>query len=505
LGGGAQWGNPYMEWLLTGDVEKYGPSGTNAFAFNLYEGVPEQYFGGELASSWEIQAGPPITFIWHLRHNIMFTGNTAIGMAPRELTAKDVVFSENRAVARPGFAGAFAWWGTCSVVDNYTVKWVTSGYNTNWSWRMGGTALGQIWASEVVTAGPDNWRYACGTGPFILESYVQGAGATYTRNPNYWGTTTINGKSYQEPFIQKLIYPIIPDISTEIAAVRTGKLDWAPKIPITYQQNLASSNTKLIATKYLSGTIDILKFNRLTSAVANNVKVRQALMIGTDFKTIASIEYGDGVYYSFPFAPGADGYIPMNQLPANIQQLWTYTPSLAKQMIKDAGYPNGLSIQIDVGPSQTEQDVSSILVGEWAQIGVTATIKVLDAVASSTEYNNVTYKDSIWTGFTVVNPYTVLQLGRAGLAGAIYLLSDPLGIDAEIQAIQANPDPAVRSAGIKKVNLEWQPDCGYLGFANPYVLNCYEPWMRNYFGEIDASYYNQIPMIKRMWLDPTLK
>ena len=39
LGSGARWGNPYMEWLLTGDIAKYGlgPGANGAFAFNLYE------------------------------------------------------------------------------------------------------------------------------------------------------------------------------------------------------------------------------------------------------------------------------------------------------------------------------------------------------------------------------------------------------------------------------------------------------------------------------------
>ena len=60
LGSGARWGNPYMEWLLTGDIAKYGlgPGANGAFAFNLYEGVPEQYFGGEVASGWTVQLTP---------------------------------------------------------------------------------------------------------------------------------------------------------------------------------------------------------------------------------------------------------------------------------------------------------------------------------------------------------------------------------------------------------------------------------------------------------------
>ena len=511
LGSGARWGNPYMEWLLTGDIAKYGlgPGADGSFAFNLYEGVPEFKYGGVVASSWTVQLTPVLTYTWTIRQGIMFTGNTNIGMAPRALTAADVVYSEQRAMSRSGFAAAFSWLSSTQATGTYTVVWTCASFYTNWAWRLGGTALGQIWAQEVVNAtaqgGPDNWKNACGSGPFMLTSYIQGSSAEYTRNPNYWASVTINGKSYQEPFIQKLDYPIIPDVSTQIAAVRTGKLDWDPKVPITYQANLASSAPQMTAAEYTSGNVDFLKFNRLTSTVVNQQAVRQALMIGTDLNTIATLEYGGGVAYSWPLAPGAAGYVPLAQLPAATQTLWTYNPTLAKQMLTSAGFPNGFTIQLDVGPVQTEQDVANILASEWKQINVTVKINVIDATTSAAEYNNVTYKDAMFSSFTVVNPFTALNLARAGLAGSTYLTSDPSGMEAMYVQAAANADVASRELQLEKLNIAYQTDVGAIGFANAYVLNCYWPWLKNYYGEIDASYYNQIPMIKRMWIDQSMK
>jgi peptide/nickel transport system substrate-binding protein len=511
LGSGARWGNPYMDWLLTGDIAKYGlgPGADGSFAFNLYEGVPEFKYGGVVASSWTVQLTPVLTYTWTIRQGIMFTGNTNIGMAPRALTAADVVYSEQRAMSRSGFAAAFSWLSSTQATGTYTVVWTCASFYTNWAWRLGGTALGQIWAQEVVNAtaqgGPDNWKNACGSGPFMLTSYIQGSSAEYTRNPNYWASVTINGKSYQEPFIQKLDYPIIPDVSTQIAAVRTGKLDWDPKVPITYQANLASSAPQMTAAEYTSGNVDFLKFNRLTSTVVNQQAVRQALMIGTDLNTIATLEYGGGVAYSWPLAPGAAGYVPLAQLPAATQTLWTYNPTLAKQMLTSAGFPNGFTIQLDVGPVKTEQDVANILASEWKQINVTVKINVIDATTSAAEYNNVTYKDAMFSSFTVVNPFTALNLARAGLAGSTYLTSDPSGMEAMYVQAAANADVASRELQLEKLNIAYQTDVGAIGFANAYVLNCYWPWLKNYYGEIDASYYNQIPMIKRMWIDQSLK
>ena len=508
LGQASVWGNPYMEKLLVGDIEKYGPRGNNTFAFNLWENVPEQYWGGLLATSWEITASP-ITFTYHLRHGVMFTGNQKIGMAPRELTATDVVYSEERAKSRPGFAAGLAWLNSEEAPDKYTVIWHVNPFYANWAWRFDGTALGQIWAHESVDAGPTDWHNQVGTGPYILTDFVSGSGATYTKNPNYWGTTTINGKTYQMPFIQTVIYPIIPDESTQIAALRTGKIDWCPKVKTQYSATLTQSSPQLIQQKYLTGNCDYIKINRYGSATLKDVNVRRDLMIGTDLKSIATLVYGGGEYYSWPLAPGALGFVPLDQLPANDKVLWTYDPTTAKQMLATAGYPNGFTMEIMVSSANTQQvDLANALAAMWKTIGITAKINVADATAVATAFDGVTYKDCLVQQFTVVNPYTTMNIGRAIGAGNIY--GDPkdatgVAQEQEYQAFSAEVDPAKRGAEISTMSLSLMTDCGTIGFANPYSLNVYWPWFKNYYGELEASYYNEMPMIMRGWIDQNLK
>ena len=48
-------------------------------------------------------------------------------------------------------------------------------------------------------------------------------------------------------------------------------------------------------------------------------------------------------------------------------------------------------------------------------------------------------------------------------------------------------------------------DCGILPMTNPFRLNCYWPWLKNYYGEVDAAYHSQIPMIRELWIDQALK
>ena len=95
------WDNPFTEWLCKGDINTFGPRGTNAFSFQTFENVPEQYLTGQLAKSWTISTSP-LQITYTLRQGVMFTGNTKIGMAARELTSADVVYSIKRTMATNG-------------------------------------------------------------------------------------------------------------------------------------------------------------------------------------------------------------------------------------------------------------------------------------------------------------------------------------------------------------------------------------------------------------------
>jgi ABC-type transport system substrate-binding protein len=202
------------------------------------------------------------------------------------------------------------------------------------------------------------------------------------------------------------------------------------------------------------------------------------------------------------------GYIDFNKLPAADQALWTYSVSGAKKMMADAGYPNGFKIEILVSAANSQQvDLSNLLVSQWAKIGVTATINISDATSVGTAFNNVTYKDMIVQQFTVVKPETTMNIARTSGAGAIYTQNEAIGVSQENMYLDMSStvDPVARGQKIAALSLSLMDDVGTIGFTNPYVLNCYWPWFKNYYGELDASYYNTMPMIMRGWIDQNLK
>lgn len=290
-----QYYHPFLETLIAADVDKYGPRGTGQFAFPLAEYVPSEFLTGRLAESWEMSTDPlGVTF--NIRPGIYWTGNDNIGMERREFTADDVAFSINRLRAGPVLTASFDYLPEvpAEVMDKYTVFLHFDRYDGTWLEFLGYNYLSAIVSPESVEAGVADWRNQVGTGPFILTNHVVGSYVSYKRNPDYWRTTTINGVEYQLPFLDTLVQPIIVDIETKVAALRTGKLDWTEAVRMYYKDSLAQTSPDLITQKYVAADLQTLRFQTLNPDVPTYDKnVRRALMIGTDMQAfVAAIHFG---------------------------------------------------------------------------------------------------------------------------------------------------------------------------------------------------------------------
>ncbi|MBA7585363.1 hypothetical protein ES708_27338 [subsurface metagenome] len=297
--GARQWGSPYLPFLLLGDIERYGPRGTNEYAFNAWECVPEAYLGGSMAESWEWTT--PLTLVFNIRQGVMWTGREGV-MDAREFTAYDVEYSLNRTLETwlDLGAGGFEYIDSITALDRYTVVIECNEFYADWAFHFGYGWLAPLYPEEVVEAGSTDWRNQVGTGPFILMDHVAGSQATYERNPNYWGTTTINGKEYSLPFVDKLILPVIDDMSTLIAAVRTGAVDWATAIPLLYEDTLSTTAPDLIKMRYLTSSFNSLGF-QCDQEPWNNRNVRRALMIGTNLEAMRDAIWLDGQLHAWEF------------------------------------------------------------------------------------------------------------------------------------------------------------------------------------------------------------
>ncbi|MFC1860537.1 ABC transporter substrate-binding protein [Chloroflexota bacterium] len=503
------WMGPFAEKLTQGDVLGKGPRGTNESPFTLIGAeIAEGDLTGCLAESWEVTNDPP-GYLYHIRPGVYWTGESVNPgvMERREYTAYDAEYHFNRFQASPvGTAKLGPYIKSYEALDKYTLQVTYDKWNCAMLWFYSYGWMANHQPREVVEAGVKDWKNQVGTGAFILEEYVPASQVTYRKNPDWWGTTTINGKEYDDiPFIDKLVYPIIPDVSTRIAALRTGKVDWAVDIHPKYEETLSSTCPDMMIEGFataipLSASYDAEYSPDYSQELIN------ALMIGTDKQALIDTVLIKGVIGGWPLssALGSSVYTQIEDLPAELQELYTYNPEKAKQMIIDIGFEGRTVPLIYSTEEEVPSEAAPLIADMWSKIGLDIELQPIDT-ALMLKYSQ--------TGGYVGLRFTALAKNANKISRSLDSLravkQEPLYYDdyyqAEMDKIVGERDVAKRTAMLKEIAIYVIGHGGVAALAEPFMLNCWWPWIKNYYGETECGYYNYNWLHSTLWLDQDLK
>ena len=494
------------EELLTGDYTK-GGAGTSEASWLANEFF-DRLSVGCLAESWEIPDDE--TVIYHIRQGIHWHDKPPVN--GRELTADDVVFSVNRLFATPG-SYAYGVYEpdvrdaiSITAPDKWTVvqKWLP-GYCME-SLRILAEYT-TIMAPEVVEEYGDmkDWRNSIGTGPFMLVDYVNMSTATFDRNPNYWRKHPIFGD--QMPYVDGVKWLIIPDASTRLSALRTGKLD-IHGVSWEDIEALTETNPELVMAKN-PPTLSNLIFMRTDKPELpfSDQRVRQALQLGLDNEAIVDAYYGgNALLVVHPIAPllefEKDMYIPLEELPEVVQELYGYNPEKAKQLLAEAGYPDGFTTEIICTAGYS--DILSIVKADWEKIGVILNLEVRDSAV----YNSIGYrrnhKEMIVSTGVDSTPRTWNNFAPDNL-GNKSMIDDPR----VNEAIEYWLVHSMEWDNITQVAREIYPYILEQAWTVPlptqYSFVFWWPWIKGYYGESSYGFYNHYNYINYLWIDQDLK
>jgi peptide/nickel transport system substrate-binding protein len=134
-----------------------------------------------------------------------------------------------------------------------------------------------------------------------------------------------------------------------------------------------------------------------------DIKVRQALMMATDFDTInKTMRGGTGLINTFPVTPVAayiDAYLPLDQATPAVQALYKYNPDQAKKLLTEAGYPNGFLTNVICSNPSATIDYLSVVKDMWSKIGVNCQIMQVESGAFDDNYmkNNFDITAQYWS------------------------------------------------------------------------------------------------------------
>jgi peptide/nickel transport system substrate-binding protein len=499
------------EELWQGDWAK-GPAGTNEVTWAVLgiEAYPAKYSTGVLAESWEMSGAKNENLIFHIRKGVYWHNKPPTN--GRELVADDVVFSFSRAWANPLSVLGRLTKPPISIeaTDKYTVLIKYASFTESIMGIREVTDFQSVWPRDAVEANKNDmrdWKVSIGTGPFILTDYVKASSMTLVRNSNYWGKDPVGpGKGNQLPYLDGVKILVIPDVSTLVTAMRTGKGDRA----VFGREDTASlqkTNPELIWSKALPITSDgayFIAFRLDNPAIFSDIKIRQALHMSIDYQAIVDGYYGgDAVVYNFP-APAnvesRDFFTPLNQLPQNVQNLFKYQPDKAKQMIAEAGYPKGFDLEVVC--RTTDVDLLSIYKEYWAKIGVNLIIAPKEYAVWNSARVGKGYKETIFcqTSMNLPLPMEDFRIGRN-----MSYITDSRVEEIRNKSFAAFWDWNERCRLFKEINPYLLELCWFIPSPSFYSYTMWQPWLKNYHGEESNGNNNRFQWARWVWLDQDLK
>ena len=503
------------DWAVPRDVEDY----RNWWGPNT--------MGPGLAESWEQPDAE--TTIFNIRRGVRWHDLPPVN--GREFTAKDVEYHFHRVWGLgSGFTERSPYGGepffnlitSVEATDSHTVvfKHPVSAYSLP-------TFLTAGWSDvigpprEVVEELGDMKDPAnvVGTGPWMYGDYVPGSHLTWVRNPDYWQTDALfPDHDLQLPYADEYNQLVMPDKSAQLAALRSGQLDRMDSdnfgdTGITWEQkeSLERTNPELQFAAYtMSGSQLVYRFG--TEPLWPDIRVRQAMDMAIDREEIARTWAGGYVdaispRWAYTVIPGF--YTPWDEIPQAVRDTYTYNPEKAKQLLAEAGYPDGFKTQLLLASDQ-DRDLYLILQSHLAEIGIDVEIEIMDPSA-----HNSLVSSGEWEGMTKWGGWGLGYPGPIGPARHFY---GPDSANGNVGFIQdPKYDALIDAAAVAPTLDEYQR---LLTEANDYVVanhwrlfiamnaefRAWQPWIKSYRGEnrLGTDYGHGLVMA-HVWVDQELK
>lgn len=216
-----------------------------------------------------------------------------------------------------------------------------------------------------------------GTGPYRFTEWVRGSHIVYERNPDYWGQP--------KPYIDRLVFAIIPDAAARSAAVESGAVDLAPGAPVPLSDLVRLKQKPRLrfvtdGYQYINSVYRI-EFNLDRPDPAKR-PVREAIAHAIDREKILQVALlGYGQISPGPISPG------LKHFAADDLPIYQYDPRLAERLLDEAGYPRTgsgprLRLVHDYLPyGEPFKRIADYLRAALGRIGIDVTIRSQDFAA----------------------------------------------------------------------------------------------------------------------------
>ena len=385
----------------------------------------------QIAESWEQTDDQ--TYVFKIREGIKFHDGS-------DLTAEDVKFSLDRARNSAAVSYIVNFIEEVTVDDDHTVTVKTTAPYAP-TLRNLAIPFAAIVPKAVVEADENAFiQNPVGSGPYKFVEWNHGDHVTLKAFDDYYA-----GK----PETENLIMKVIPETSQRTIALETGEVDLAYDLAVNDIPKV-NSDDKLTVYEIPSLTCWYVSMN-MNKKPFDNPKVREAMSMAIDRQTIIdTINAGSGQTADAIIAPAVFGYYSTG--------VKEYNPTKAKELLAEAGYPNGFSTTLWVNDNQSRIEMCQAMQAMLLEVGVQCNLEVLEfgSFISRTPAGD---HDLAYFGWTTSSgdadyPYYSLEHStQQGAAGNRSFLADP-DVDKLIEEARSNTNEEERKELYKELAIK---------------------------------------------------
>ena len=371
--------------ILTTDPQALNNGTTTSVMYNVFSNLVKYDDAGEivmdLAESYELLEDQ-VTWEFKIREDAVFHDGTPV-------TAEDVAWSLTRVMTDESSSDYmnFSPLAEAVAVDDYTVHVVSKDpypIMLQLLCKGGAAVLPKAYFEEN---GEEAWlANPIGSGPYQLTEYVKDDHVTLVPFADYYGE--------QNPDWEEVIFRVVPESSTRVGELIAGNVDAVNMvIPTEWERVNGNEGTAVVNGPSTRVYQLALKTDKGPTA---DLRVRQAIDLAIDDQTIVdTILQGAGTPMLTRIPSGVNG---CNE---DLVGKYNYDPERAKELLAEAGYPDGFSMKIEAptGRYTMDAEISQAIVAMLSQVGITVDLQLLESSAYSNVFSAHSAEDGFMTCF----------------------------------------------------------------------------------------------------------
>lgn len=255
---------------------------------------------------------------------------------------------------------------------------------------------------DIITSAPDPvllYRVARIGSGILPKKYIEKVGwEEFSKNPVGTGPYQFVENKLDDKLVLKkfdgyfegkvsdwdtLVFRIVPEASTRVSELLTGGVDIAAEIPPADWDRVNNHHgTKVLSSD--STTVMALAARSMPGSPTSDVRVRQAIDYAIDNKMIIdNLFKGTATPTRTRVTPGNWAW------DESLFNSYRYDPAKSKELLKEAGYANGLDITLQTpqGSNLLDTDVAQMVAGMLTQVGIRTRVEILESSRFSDLYN----------------------------------------------------------------------------------------------------------------------